>query len=170
MESEYFKIGKFVSAFGLSGELILQHSLGKKTIFKDIEALFIEEGNDSFLPYFISSARAKSDTETYVQLEQVISRESTRRFIQKEIWLSSTDFKKLAAKSAPISFLGYHIIDGKNNIGEIIEVIEMPHQVLCKIEMAGVEKLIPLHEQTLERIDNKAKKIYVTLPDGLLEI
>lgn len=170
MESQYFKIGKFVSAFGLNGELILQHSLGKKTALKGIEALFIEEANDSFLPYFVLSARGKTDTETYVQIEQVSTRESARRFIQKEVWLSSEDFKKLAAKSAPISFLGYHIIDAKKDIGEITEVIEMPHQVLCKILMDGVEKLIPLHEQTLERIDNKAKKIYVTLPDGLLDI
>ncbi|MFT3948554.1 MAG: 16S rRNA processing protein RimM [Agriterribacter sp.] len=170
MESEYFKIGKFVSAFGLNGELILQHSLGKKTSLKGIEALFIEDAHDAFLPYFVSSARVKSDAETYIQLEQINTRESARRFVQKEVWLNSEDFKKFAAKSAPISFLGYQIIDGSKSIGEIIEVIEMPHQVLCKINMAGEEKLIPLHEQTLDRIDNKAKKIYVTLPDGLLEL
>ena len=170
MESQYFKIGKFVSSFGVNGQIILQHSLGKKTVFKDIEAVFLEESNETFLPYFISSSQGKTDTETYIQLEQINSREAARRFIQKEVWLNSEDFKKLAAKSAPISFLGYHIIDGKKNIGEITEVIEMPHQVLCKVDMNGAEKLIPLHEQTLERIDNKGKKIYVTLPDGLLEI
>lgn len=170
MESQYFKIGKFVSAFGLTGELILQHSLGKKTTFKGVEALFVEDAKDSFLPYFISAARSKSDTETYIQLEQVTSRELAVKFARKDVWLNSEDFKKLAAKSAPISFLGYDVVDGKKNIGEIIEIIEMPHQVLCKVNMNGLEKLIPLHEQTLERIDNKAKKIYVTLPDGLLEI
>ena len=170
MESQYFKIGKFVSAFGLNGELILQHSLGKKTTFKGVEALFVEDAKDSFLPYFVTAARSKSDTETYVQLEHVITRELAAKFARKDVWLNSEDFKKMAAKSAPISFLGYDIIDGKKNIGEITEIIEMPHQVLCKINMNGVEKLIPLHEQTLDRVDNKAKKIYVTLPDGLLEI
>ena len=170
METEYFKIGKFVSVFGLDGELILQHSLGKKTSLKGVEAIFIEDSNNSFLPYFIAAARVKSETEIYIHLEQISIRESARRFVQKEVWLSSEDFKKFAAKSAPISFLGYHVVDGKTTIGEITEVIEMPHQVLCKVNMNGVEKLIPLHEQTLERVDNKAKKIYVTLPDGLLEI
>jgi 16S rRNA processing protein RimM len=170
VKSEYFKIGKFVAVFSLNGELILQHSLGKKTSFKGIEVIFIEETNDVFLPYFVSSARAKSDTETYIQLEQINTRESAKQFIQKEIWLNSEDFNKFADKSAPISFLGYEIINNRKNIGTIIEVIEMPHQVLCKINMAGVEKLIPLHQQTLERIDNKAQKIYVILPYGLLEL
>ena len=41
--SQYFKIGKFAASHGLLGELILQHSLGKKTTLKGLEALFIEE-------------------------------------------------------------------------------------------------------------------------------
>jgi 16S rRNA processing protein RimM len=32
------------------------------------------------------------------------------------------------------------------------------------------EILIPLHAQTLQRVDNKNRKVFVDLPDGLLEI
>jgi 16S rRNA processing protein RimM len=32
--TEYFKIGRFVSTFGLKGELVLKHNLGKKTSLK----------------------------------------------------------------------------------------------------------------------------------------
>ncbi len=28
----------------------------------------------------------------------------------------------------------------------------------------------PLHEETLQKVDSKAKIVYVTLPDGLLDI
>ena len=68
---EYFKIGKVVSAFGLEGEMILLHSLGKKTSLKSIEALFIEERKTSFLPYFVQSSRIKSEKEIYLKLEDV---------------------------------------------------------------------------------------------------
>jgi 16S rRNA processing protein RimM len=51
-----------------------------------------------------------------------------------------------------------------------VEVIEQPHQVLCKILIGNKEALIPIHEETLEKIDKKEKKIFLTLPDGLLEI
>jgi ribosomal 30S subunit maturation factor RimM len=30
--TEYFKIGKIVASFGLKGEVILKHNLGKKSI------------------------------------------------------------------------------------------------------------------------------------------
>ena len=50
--SDYINIGKFVSAFGLTGELVLKHALGKKTIFKEIEVLFVEQLLPSFAQEF----------------------------------------------------------------------------------------------------------------------
>jgi 16S rRNA processing protein RimM len=166
----YFKIGKFVATYGLKGEIILQHSLGKKTALKGLETFFIEEKKDSFLPYFLQTAKIKSETETYVKLEQVETKEAAHKLIQKEIWLLEDDFKKFVDKSAPISLLGFSLINEEENLGEILEVIEQPHQVLCKILLNNKEALIPIHEEFLDKIDKKNKMVFVTLPDGLLEI
>ncbi|HTN05812.1 ribosome maturation factor RimM [Agriterribacter sp.] len=167
---EYFKIGKIVSAFGLEGETILLHSLGKKTSLKGIEAIFMEDRKTSFLPYFVQSARIKSEKEIYLKLEDIASREEALKIVQKEVWMEEKDFKQFAARSAPIALLGYHLIHKGEDIGVIAEIIEQPHQVLCKILLEGKEVLIPLHEQTLQSVDNKNKKVFVDLPDGLLEI
>src|SRR5665647_497825 len=166
----YFKIGKLVATYGLKGEIILQHSLGKKTSLKGLETLFIEEKKDSFIPYFIESAKIKSDTETYVKFEGIGSKEAAHKLVQKEIWLMENDFKKFADKSAPISLLGFTMINEEEDLGEILEIIEQPHQVLCKILLNGKEALIPIHEGFLDKIDKKNRKVFVTLPDGLLEI
>lgn len=168
--TEYFKIGKIVSAFGLTGEVVLSHSLGKKTTFKGLQSLFIEDKKDSFLPYFIETAKAKSDTEVYLKLEEINTREKAIQVIQKEIWLPEADFKKFAAKSAPISLLGYQLLNEGKPVGIIVEVIEQPHQVLCKIMLGNNEALIPVHEETLLNIDNKKKEVSVVLPQGLLEL
>jgi 16S rRNA processing protein RimM len=168
--SQYFKIGKFAASHGLSGELILVHSLGKKTGLKDLEALFIEETKDSFMPYFIEGTSIKNDAEVYIKLEGVDTKEVARKLTPKEVWLAAEDFKKYVAKSAPISMLGYDLIDGETNLGEIIEVIEQPHQILCTILFKGNEALIPVHENNLIKMDQKNKKVYVEVPEGLLEI
>ncbi len=166
----YFKIGKLVATYGLKGEIILQHSLGKKTSLKGLETLFIEEKKDSFIPYFIESAKIKSETETYVKFENIASKETAHKLVQKEIWLLENDFKKFADKSAPISLLGFTMMNEEEDLGEILEIIEQPHQVLCKILLNDKEALIPIHEEFLDKIDKKNRKVYVTLPDGLLEI
>ncbi len=168
--SQYFKIGKFAASHGLDGTLVLVHSLGKKTALNDLETLFIQESKDSFMPYFIESTSVKNDAEVYVKLEGINNKELARKYTPKEVWMTAADFEKFAAKASPISMLGYDLIDGTHNLGEIIEVLEQPHQILCTILYNGNEALIPVHEGNLLKMDPENKKVYVEVPEGLLEI
>ncbi len=168
--NQYFKIGKLAATFGVDGQLVLQHSLGKNNSLKNLETIFIEEKKDSFLPYFITSVKIKSDKEIFIALDEISSKEAAHFLLKKEVWLSEKDFKKFVATTAPISFLGFTIINNKEELGEVIEVIEQPHQLLCTILINGKEALIPIHEDSLEKVDKKNCKLYVDLPDGLLEI
>jgi 16S rRNA processing protein RimM len=166
----YYKIGKLAATFGLEGQLILEHSLGKKTSLKGLENIFIEENKDSFLPYFVESAKIKNDKEVYLKLEGIPAKETAKALVKKEVWLAENDFKKFAANAAPISLLGFMVIHEDEELGEVCEVIEQPHQILCKIMLNGKEALIPVHDDSLEKIDKKNRKLFVNLPEGLLDI
>jgi 16S rRNA processing protein RimM len=171
MSNNYRNIGKLVAVFGLQGELVLLHRLGKKTSLKGLKTLFLEERKDELLPWFIETARIKSDEELYIKLEGLDTKETARRVVQKEVWLTEEDFAQYAGKSAPISMVGFRLFDGTTDLGEILEVIEQPHQVLCKIELeGGKEALIPIHGETLRKIDQKKRQVHVELPDGLLDV
>jgi len=170
MIKNYRNIGKIVSVFGLKGELIIHHHLGKKTSLKGLEVIFIEERKDEMLPYFVESIKIKNEEEVYMKLEGIDTKETAHKLLQKETWLPETDFQKYAVKSAPISLVGYHIIDDGKDLGEILEVIEQPHQVLCRLEIQEKEVLIPMNEETLQKTDQKNKKVFVTLPEGLLDV
>jgi len=167
---DYINIGKIVATFGLKGELILQHSLAKKLILKGVEAIFVEQTKGSLLPYFVQLSKAKTHDETYVQIEGIATKEQAHRLISKQVWLLDADFRRLAGTSSPISLLGYNLFNESDLIGKIEEVIEQPHQILLKITYNGNEALIPLHDETLQKIDRKKGEVYVVLPDGLLEI
>jgi 16S rRNA processing protein RimM len=168
--TEYFKIGKLVGTFGLKGELVLKHNLGKKTSLKGLKTIFIEERKESFIPWFIENTKIKNDEEIYLKLEGINIREQAIKLAQKEVWIPEVDFKKFSAKTSPINLLGYEIVEGEQVLGKILEVIEQPHQILCRIEIKGKEALIPLHEETIKKIDKKNQQVIVSLPPGLLEI
>lgn len=159
-----------MATFGFQGDMILKHHLGKKSALKGLETLFIEDKKDEFLPYFIQSIKAKSDDELYIKIEGIDSKENARKLVQKQVWLAEDEFHKHAGKSAPISLLGFHMIQDADDLGEILEVIEQPHQLLVRIDWKGKEALIPIHEETLIKIDKKKKAVHVQLPDGLLDI
>jgi 16S rRNA processing protein RimM len=168
--AKYFKIGKLVAVHGLTGELLLKHELGKKTSLKGLQAIFVEEKKNSFFPWFIETTKIKSEQEIYLKLEGINTKEAAMKLTQKEIWVPEIDFKKFVAKTAPASLLGYTIINNEEPLGEILELIEQPHQMLCRLEIKGKEVLIPLHQETLRKVNHKKKEVMVELPDGLLEI
>ena len=131
--SQYFSVGKLVATFGLKGELVLHHSLGRSSGLRSLEVIFLENRKDSFLPYFLKEVRIKSAEEAYLSLEGIDTKELARPLTQKEVWLQEADFTRLAGKSAPISLLGFHMISDGEDLGEVVEVIEQPLQVLCKL-------------------------------------
>jgi len=170
MASNYRNIGKLAAVFGLQGELILVHHLGKSSGLKGLKTIFIEDRKDEMLPWFVESARIKGPEEIFIKLEGLDTKEAARKVLQKEVWLTEADFVQFAGSSAPISLVGYRLIDGAVDLGEVLEVIEQPHQMLCKIDLGGKEALIPIHEMTLRKIDKKKRQVFVELPDGLLDV
>ena len=170
MSENYRNIGKLVAVHGLQGELVLLHRLGKKTALRGLKTIFLEDKKDELLPWFIQGTRVKGPEEIFVKLEGLDTKEAARRVVQKEVWLREADFGEFAGLDAPISYVGFRLFDGSVDLGEILEVIEQPHQVLCKILLDGKEALIPVHAQTLRRVDAKRREVHVELPEGLLDV
>jgi 16S rRNA processing protein RimM len=170
MENSYRNIGKIVSGFGLKGEMIVQHHLGKKIVVSKIKVIFLEQKKEELLPYFVESARKKGDDELYLKLEGIDSKESASKYIRREVWMKEEEVQAHTPKTNPINWVGYQVLDQGRNLGAVLEVIEQPHQVLCRLEIDTREVLIPINEQTLDKIDHKARTLLLTLPDGLLEV
>jgi 16S rRNA processing protein RimM len=170
MENDYRNIGKIVSGFGLKGEMIVQHHLGKKIAVSKIKVIFLEQKKEELLPYFVESARKKGEDELYLKLEGIDSKEAASKYIRREVWMKEEEIMVHTLKNNPIGWVGYNIIDQGRDLGPILEVIEQPHQVLCRLEIDGKEVLTPINEQTLVKVDHKSRNVLLTLPDGLLEI
>ncbi|HEY2726118.1 MAG TPA: ribosome maturation factor RimM [Parafilimonas sp.] len=168
--SAYIHIGKLAATHGLKGELILKHSLGKQTDFKNAEAIFIEKIKDEYLPYFHEKSILKNSEETIVKLEGIDTKEAAAKLLQKKVWLTKKDFENLVSKTAPVNLIDFIVFNNKEKLGIIESVIEQPQQILLQITINNKEVLIPINESTLKKIDHKKKEVHVSLPDGLLEI
>ena len=166
----YLVIGKIAATFGVKGELVLSHHLGEDASLEGVSALFVEEVAGKFIPYFLLSAKPRNVEEMLVVLEGFDTPEKAKKFVKKKVWLLEADVKKSASVSAPISLLGFAMYEKKKLLGKVMEVIEQPTQLLLGIDMQGKEVLVPINETTLERIDHKNQKIFVVLPEGLLDI
>jgi len=168
--SDFIHIGKLVAPHGVNGQVILEHALGQQVHFKGVDAIFVEKNAASFIPYFLESASAKTDTLTHLQIEGVHSREAANFLVGKKVWLPQADFQKLVEKNSPLALLGYMVQEAGKDIGIIQEVIEQPHQLLVTVLYQGQEAYIPLHEESLKGVNHAKKTVTVELPDGLLDL
>jgi 16S rRNA processing protein RimM len=162
--------GKIVATHGVEGAIVIQHALKKKTQLPKVNVLFIEILKEQPSPYFIKNASAKSDTEIILHLEDFTTKEAAKVLLNKKVWLPKDVFDGLVDKNAPVALLGYTIIEGNTSYGTILEVLEQPHQILCRLMYKNKEVLIPLHQETLKGIDRNKQIIEVTLPEGLLDV
>jgi len=163
-------MGKIVSAFGLKGEIIIQHHLGKSIVPARISVIFLEEKSGGLLTYFVEKAKKKGEDELFLKLEGVEDRESALKLLRKEVWLKEEEIRTHTAKNNPMGWIGYHVIDEERDLGPVVEVIEQTHQILCRLEIDQKEVLIPVNEQTLQRIDHGSRRLLLILPEGLLDI
>lgn len=167
---DYFNIGKLAAAFGIKGELVLTHKLGDSS-WKKIGVLFTEESPGNFLPHFVTSAVYKKEGELYIRLEGTDTREQALALVPKNVYLRKEDFRKLADPASPLAWLGFSVHDSQYGaLGAVTEVIEAPSQILIKVRYQQKDILIPVNDQTLQKIDRKKQILYTRLPDGLLEI
>jgi 16S rRNA processing protein RimM len=168
--SAHIHIGKLAATHGLNGEFILKHSLGKKTVFKTTEAIFIEVNKNELLPYFPETSAAKNDADTIIKIEGIDTKEAAAKLLQKKVWLTKKDFEALVSKTAPVNLIDFFVVNEGENLGTVEAVIEQPQQVLLQLTINSKEVLIPVNESTLQKIDRKKKEVHVSLPEGLLEI
>ena len=167
---KHYHIGKIVGTHGFKGDLVLEHAVSSLKLVKHLKTVFTEDNKDSFMPWFVEAVRLKSEKEVFIKIEGMDTKEQSKILNRKDIWISEADFQLISEKNTAINFLDYSIVEQKKVLGTIVEVIEQPHQILCKIFIGDKEVYIPLHEQTLKKINHQKKEVEVTLPDGLLEI
>lgn len=176
-ETQYINIGYTKKTHGIGGELklvieerFLEDFLKNERIFLDVKGAKV--------PYFVGNVRGKG--EMILKLEEVDNREAAFSLQSREVFLREQDLIPEHQRELEIEeeetleyehLTGFLLVDKTaGTIGPIEEVLDMPQQEMAFLKHKGREVLIPLNEQFITSIDEKGKKVFVDLPEGLLEV
>jgi len=163
-------IGKIIGIHGLKGEITFSHHLKKNTRFNTWDCLMIEINPNSYIPFFIEDIKSSSATECICKFEEINSREDAKSILNKLIY-SSINYTIESIKTINLQqYLGYHIYDGDQLIGEIIEAIENKMNNMFLVNYQGKEVLLPSQHDLIKAIDTKNRTIQMIIPEGLLDL
>ncbi|MGY8847558.1 MAG: ribosome maturation factor RimM [Bacteroidia bacterium] len=114
----------------------------------------------------MNGIKGKQD-EPILSLKFIDTFEKAEEISSNEVY---TDTEVLPEESE-LSLIGFEVIDKhKGAIGKVEDVHELPKQIMLLVHYNGETKYIPLADDFIDYISMENKEIWLTLPDGLLEI
>lgn len=159
-----------MATHGLQGAVVLTHILGKSGWLKNDDTLFVAMYAESYIPFFVVSAKAANDEEYIVQLEDLGTVEAARKLIGKAVYVDEKNIVQHATDS-PLLWIGFNLVDReKGSLGPIEDVLQTGSQWLARISYQGKEALIPLVPELILDVNTRNRYVRVALPEGLLDV
>lgn len=167
---ESFYIGYISKTRGLKGEVQLFFE------FEDYDELELDviflEVNKKLVPYFVESIKLQKNSTAYATFEDVDHIDKAQPLVCRKMYLPNDKMPERDPDDFRYTdLLGYLVIDEEHGeLGEIIEVRELPQQFIATVDMDGKELMFPLSEDLILGIDAQEEIIEVDLPEGLVEL
>jgi 16S rRNA processing protein RimM len=166
--SQLAKTGTVGKTHGFNGDVNI-----KFDVDIDLESVpfFVFEIDGILVPFFLNSFRFKNDMQALVLFDGIETEAEAREIYGKSVYIN----KDILAESkmedeeedSLASYLGYMLKDDKGNeIGQITDIDDSTDNVLF---MVG-ELLIPVGAIEALSVDERAKTLCVSLPEGLLDL
>jgi 16S rRNA processing protein RimM len=169
---DFFYLGKITKCFGYNGEVVIYLDVDNPDAYKKMESVFLLV-NKKLVPFFIERIKIKPNSrEAVTKFNGVSSHEEASRINDLELYLPLSYLPPLKGKAFYFhEVVGFEVIDSvKKNIGKINQVIEYPANPVFQIFKENKEILIPANNDIIERIDRTTQTIYISAPDGLIDI
>ena len=165
-----FRIGSLLKTRGLKGEFQLYVDFDGLADIK-FDAVFIDVAG-KLVPYFVKSIKYPQKNVGYLNLEDVDTIEKAAMLVKKDVYLPNTLMPEINEEEFTLMDLeGFIAIDeAHGELGEILEVMEYPQQLIAMVNYNGHEVLFPLNETIIKDIDIEGGEVYINLPEGLLDV
>ncbi|MDE7180875.1 MAG: ribosome maturation factor RimM [Muribaculaceae bacterium] len=172
-KEEIVEIGKFQKTHALKGEL--NAILDVDVDYAEEDYPMIVDVDGIYVPFYVNSIRPKG-TETYlISLEGVDSQEDAKEFVNKTIYGLRKDvgeYFETEDLDLASDFVGYELVDSEfGKVGKVIGVDDSTANVLFIVETPdGNTVYVPVAEEFIMNIDDEARRIATSLPEGLINL
>lgn len=164
------KVGKIVATHGLQGAIVLKQIIDGKDWLKKGDVLFVEMVRNSFIPFFVETAKSANDAEYIITLDDVTAPDEARKLVNKTAYVKEEVLEK-AKVDSPLLYIGFNLVDQeKGGLGVIEDVMLIGPQWIAKMTIENKEVLIPLAEDWILDVNMRNKFIRMNLPAGLIDM
>jgi len=162
---ELVEIGKILKTKGFEGETLVSWNFEAMDI-KEIKGFFFEK-NEKKTPIVAEYIEPIDEFSAVIKWALYNQKETATTLNNCPLYL----MHELAEKHFEIDhvegWIGYEVYDDQVSIGLVSDVLDNKMQLLLELEN-GI--LIPFVEEFIDEINVEEQKIYMQLPEGILEL
>lgn len=168
-KEECFQLGKITKPWGVKGQVVLFLDVDTPDDYADLDSAFVEvKGN--LVPYFfqIDNLNGNKAVATFEE----ITPDEAHALVGCDLYLPLDLLPKLTGNKFYFHEVrGFQVVDSEHgNIGVLQQVIEYPAQPIFQIMQGDTEILVPVIDQVIDKVDRDNKTLFITAPNGLIEL
>ena len=166
---EYFNLGVISKVFSFKGEIVARLDVEVPNLFDNLPAIFLEE-KGNLVPYFIEKLDPQINGFVRIKFRGIDTQEQAKKILKCLLYLPDNLLPKLKEDEFYFhEIVGFTAFDEDDKeVGEIVEVYDLPNNPVAEILINGKEVLVPLN--LMIELDKKNQKIYIEIPEGLVDL
>ena len=170
-KEDCFYLGKIVSKFSFRGEVLIKLDTDEPESYIKMESVFVDY-NKNMVPFFIEKSSLHKSDLLRVKFEDVNSEEDADDLMKAEIYLPLSLLPKLDGDKFYFhEVIGFSIVDRSfGKVGIIKRINDSTAQALFEIDRNGIEILIPMNDEFIDKVDRQTNTVFVNTPEGLIDL
>ncbi len=170
-KDDCFYLGKIVSKHSFKGEVLIKLDTDEPEAYEKMESVLVLLGGN-LIPFFIKKSQLHRSELLRVRFEEVANEADADRIMGSEVYLPLKFLPKLTGnKFYYHEVIGFSLQDSLNgNIGIIQSINDTTAQALFEVLKDDKQLLIPINDHIITKVDRETKTIFVTTPDGLVDL
>ena len=170
-KEDCFFLGTVVAKYSFKGEVLIKLDTDDPKTYLSLQSFLLED-ESRLIPCFTTKVQLHKSQLLRVSVEGVNSEKQADLMIGKSVYLPLDQLPKLDDDQFYFhEIIGFKVIDSvQGPIGTITGVNDASPQVLLEVEHNDRQILIPLVDELIQQLDKQKKQIYLSIPEGLLDL
>lgn len=170
-KEDCFYLGKIVKKYSFKGEILVKLDTDQPEIYEHLDAVFLDLRNN-LVPFFVEHSQLHKSELLRIKFEDVDTESDADAIMKSHLYLPLDLLPKLDGNKFYFhEIIGFKIKDVDfGHVGIIKGINDSTAQALFEIDRNGVEVLIPMNDEFIEKVDRNNKTIIVNTPEGLIDL
>jgi 16S rRNA processing protein RimM len=169
-----YLLGSIGKPHGLKGFVIAFLDVDDLDAYRKVKSVLLEmpATPGKLVAYDVEKLQPQAENRVMLKLKGINRIEEAEPLRNAKLYRPLAELPKLADDQFYFhDVVGYTVIDSElGELGTVETFYELPQQDVLAMRYKGQEVLIPVVDELITRADQEAKKLYVTLPEGLLDV